>query len=130
MLERYEKNPIEATSAAFNILDMVSLNGSSYDAYFEPTQWSLVHNISDRTVTFKTRGKDTLKLVNINNINFSNLDSIKIFDLDRPDFGDITDKFINFSDDDNKKLIEKITLVQMVLWLRLDRYGYCESTWS
>lgn len=117
MLEQYKNTPIEGTAAAFNILEMASLNGTSYDAYGEPTQWSIVHNLTENIITFKTRGANKMKTININNIDFKTLNSIKYFNMNSLEFGDITSKFIDFTDSNNKSLIEENYYLLWIKWL-------------
>jgi choloylglycine hydrolase len=104
--------------AATQILDAVRMNGSSYDAAVSPTQWMLVHNITDRKITFKTRGEEHLKWIDLNKIDFESLNQIQVFDMDSKEHGDITERFVPYSSDFNASLIYKNYYLLWANWMR------------
>ncbi len=94
MLKQY--NGISNASAidySFKILDNVALDGS----------WSIVYDIKNMEIQFKTASNKTIRKIRVNDFDFSCEQSTLLYDLERNDKEYINSYFINFSAELNKK---------------------------
>ncbi len=81
-----------AVDYSFQILDKVALDGS----------WSIVYDIKNMEIQFKTASNKSLRRIRVNDFSFSCNQNSLIYDLKRKDEGHINSYFINFSSDLNK----------------------------
>jgi penicillin V acylase-like amidase (Ntn superfamily) len=70
------------------------------------TKWSIVYDISQRKIYFKSELNPELKWVNFSNINFSCLSNQLFFNINQGMNGNISKNFIPFSDAVNKRVLE------------------------
>jgi penicillin V acylase-like amidase (Ntn superfamily) len=94
LLKKYEENSTEsAIDYSFKILDNVALDGS----------WSIVYDIKNMEIQFKTASNKTIRKIKVNDFDFSCNSSTLLYDLQRTDKEYINANFINFSAELNKK---------------------------
>ena len=83
---------------AFDILTEVA-QGTS-------TKWSIVYDISNKTIQFKTNRFKQVKSLNFSSFDFNCTATSKVWDMNQAATGDINSKFENFSTDINKRIVE------------------------
>lgn len=94
LVELYdEKNQKNAIQYSFDILDQVKLDGS----------WSIVYDIKNMSVHFNTASDRKEKFFNLNRFDFSCKQRSKVYDLKEDFKGDISDRFVVFSNILNKQ---------------------------
>jgi len=84
---------------SFNILDKV--------AQGDHTKWSIVYDITNKKIYFKTSGHPSIKNFLFSSFDFACSQSSKMAELNQDWTGDIAASFINFSSQKNQKLVEK-----------------------
>ena len=89
------KNPIDF---AFNILKK-----AEQDTY--KTQWSIVYDITDQVIYFRTGNHQAIRYFSLKSFNFSCHTPVKIVDINADLSGDVTEKFINYEYQINRDLI-------------------------
>jgi choloylglycine hydrolase len=101
--------------AAFHLLDAVKLNGSAPDAPFEPTQWSIVYNVTDKIIHLRTRSNPSLRTIDMDKIDFESLKEVLVLDMDQDDDqpleGEISGYLKPYTKTFNKYLVNKNTWV-------------------
>lgn len=91
MINDYKSNqPI--INYSFSILNKVALNGS----------WSIVYDIKNMKIHFKTESNQTIRIIDINSFDFDCKKESMIYDLKLPDSGNIDNLFIPFDSKTNK----------------------------
>ena len=115
MLEAYkpEASP-SAVDYAFDILSSVRANGMGY-MLGEPiyTQWSIVYDIKNLKVYFRTWGNEQIRYFALSSFDFSCKTPIKIFDIQADLSGDVTKKFIDYTEQINRKLLGNTPLLNL-----------------
>lgn len=97
MLTEYkQQSDIPIETYAFQILSSVA-QGS--------TQWSIVYDINNLQVHFKTQQNPVIKTVRLQDFNLNCDTPPKILDLHTQETGDVSRCFVPFSTEDNRKLI-------------------------
>jgi len=105
----------EIHSEAFNILDSVALHAGFGDLFrwvaksIPPTQtfWQVMFDVSELKIYFKTKQNKKNREINLSTFDFSHKTPVKIFDIEKEEAGDISDKFIDYSRADNEKIVKK-----------------------
>jgi len=93
MIESYQANPVGSVIGySFTILDKVALDGS----------WSIVYDIKNGEIHFKTASDQTIRKIDINEFNFDCSEVSKLYDLRLKNTGFINSKFVDFSTELNK----------------------------
>jgi penicillin V acylase-like amidase (Ntn superfamily) len=87
------------TDYAFDILSAV--------AQGDFTKWSIVYDISNKTIQFKTNSYQQVKTVSFSAFDFNCTANSKVWDMNQAGTGNINSLFENFSTAANKKIIEK-----------------------
>ena len=87
------------TDYAFSILDTVSQG--SY------TVWSIVYDISNKQILFKTASHRNIKTIDFSGFNFSCASPSKIFNMNQEGKGDITANFILPNKDLKSKIVNR-----------------------
>jgi choloylglycine hydrolase len=87
------------TDYAFDILSAVSQGNF--------TKWSIVYDISNKTVLFKTNNYQQVKTVNFSAFDFNCTAKAKVWDMNQEGSGNINASFENFSTAANRKIVEK-----------------------
>lgn len=90
----------DSISYAFHVLDKVS-QGSF-------TKWSIVYDLKDYSIHFKTYSNQRIRSINIRSLDYSCKTPVGVIDLDKDLFGDVTDYFIEYKREYNRELIENI----------------------
>lgn len=100
MVQQYQLKDIKtsATDYAFDVLDKVS-QGSW-------TKWSIVYDISNKKIQFKSEGFSTVKTVSFASFDFSCSSVTKMYNINQSGQGEISSTFINYSVEKNKPLLE------------------------
>lgn len=101
MVSQYEQQDINTPviDYSFSILDQVA-QGSH-------TKWSIVYDISHKKILFKTYGFSQIKSVSFSSFDLDCKATAKIFDMNQAQEGDISQSFIDFTQDLNRQLVEK-----------------------
>ncbi|PKN53773.1 MAG: hypothetical protein CVU55_01205 [Deltaproteobacteria bacterium HGW-Deltaproteobacteria-13] len=94
--------PKSATNFAFETLKKVE----SHDV-IGPTVWSIVYDLANLRVSFKTHDNPQIRYFDFSAFDFSCASSGKIFDILSESAGDVSGKFVPYSHQANKKLIMK-----------------------
>ena len=83
---------------AFGILNKVSSG--------DWTKWSIVYDITNRKISFKSHDFTDIKTVSFSSFDFSCASSPKMFDINQNSNGEVSASFKNFSIDDSKPILE------------------------
>ena len=98
MIHGYKNNKrVPIIDYAFEVLADVSQQNS--------TQWSIVYDIKNFSVYFKTLSAQKIKILHLRDFDFSCQTPSKVIDIDTDRPGNISRYFLEFSTDINKKLI-------------------------
>ncbi|MEO5564551.1 MAG: linear amide C-N hydrolase, partial [Chitinophagaceae bacterium] len=105
MIQQYKANPNgkSLVDQSFDILNKVSQG--------DFTKWSIIYDISNKKIWFKTEQFQQLRSLNFSSFDFSCKKESKISDINGPEKGDMSSLLVNFSNDLNQRILEK-TLVQ------------------
>jgi penicillin V acylase-like amidase (Ntn superfamily) len=87
-----------AVDYGFNILNSVSQGNF--------TQWSIVYDIKNRMVYFKTLESSKIKNINLSNSDFSCSNEVKMIDINTSAEGNVDSQMGGYTYDANRKLIE------------------------
>jgi len=93
-------SPKSATEFAFETLKKVE----SHDA-IGPTVWTTVYDLANLRVSFKTYDNPHVRYFDFSAFDFSCASPVKIFDILSRHAGDVSDKFVAYSQPANKNLI-------------------------
>lgn len=114
MLKNYNKKGTKsAVDYAFNILanvqqeqdEMEEIDGVQVRLFSTPTEWSIVYDIKNIRIYFRTLANQKIRYINVNSFDFSCKTPVKILDIQADLSGDVTKKFINYTQQINRKLI-------------------------
>lgn len=83
---------------AFDILDEVSQG--------DYTKWSIVYDLTNKTIQFKTNRFKQIKMVNFSSFDFNCTAKAKVWDMNQAGSGRIDNLFEVFTSDINKKTVE------------------------
>ena len=126
MVKKYDpkvaKTPIDF---AFDILESV--------AHYSYTQWSIVYDVKDLSVYFRTLDNQRTRYFDLKSFDLSCGTPVKVLDINTSLAGDITDKFIDYTYQINRNLVgeafKKTPVLSAVPVYALDmRSKYPEST--
>jgi penicillin V acylase-like amidase (Ntn superfamily) len=97
MLERYDGNASQAVDYAFAILREVAQNG---------TQWSIVYDLKNKTIAYKTRANGDLRRVELGRFDYSCSPTRLCADIE----ADVKSpsEFEAYTDEGNAKLIDRV----------------------
>jgi len=114
MLERYDtKTTQSAVDYAFDILKNVS-QGSVEEADGElirsiiATEWSIVYDIKNLRIHFRTLENQEIRHIDIKHFDFSCKTPVKVFDIQSEQSGDVTKKFIDYSQHVNQASVKNV----------------------
>jgi len=101
MIQEYKAKPEgkSLVDQSFDILNKVSQ--SDY------TKWSIVYDISDKKIYFKTEKFQQVKSVSFSFFNFSCNTASKVLDMNRAEQGNMSTYFANYSTTTNNLILEK-----------------------
>lgn len=93
MIESFQENPSGSViDYSFSILDKVALDGS----------WSIVYDIKNMEIHFKTASNQTIRKIGINEFNYNCSKASQLYDLRLKKSGFINADFVDFSAELNK----------------------------
>ena len=100
MVEKFRLEDIKTpvVDYAFSILDKVSQN--------DWTKWSIVYDITNKKISFKSHDFTTIKTVSFSSFDFSCSFSSKMYNLNQNTTGDVSSLFKSFSIEESKPLLE------------------------
>ena len=100
MVKDYDPKTTKAPiDYAFDILESVG-----HDAY---TQWSIVYDVKNLSVYFRTLGNQSIRHFSLKSFDFSCATPVRVLDVNTELSGDITDKFIDYIYQINRNLIRE-----------------------
>lgn len=104
MVKQFEENKISAslTDHAFDILNKV--------AQGDHTKWSIVYDLKNKVIRFKTRDFNSIKLVRFSAFDFSCSIGSKAFNMNQTGKDDVSTSFILFNKELNREIVEKACL--------------------
>lgn len=94
------EGPLEGTApvdAAFDLLARV--------AQGEYTQWSIVYDIANRRVHFRTRAHSDVRWIDLAKLDFDCASPVRVIDLNAPFAGDVTDRLVDYTLAANRTLL-------------------------
>lgn len=98
MVRQYSDSQAEnIVDYAFDILESVSQK--------KGTKWSIVYDIKNLTIHFKTYDMPRIKTVNLKDFDFSCQTPSRVIDIDADKSGDVSSYFVEYSTEINRKLI-------------------------
>jgi choloylglycine hydrolase len=101
-VRQYYKNKPEAIiDYSFDILESVCFDPQSKFS----TKWSIVYDIENMKIYFKTLAHPAIKTIEINNLDFTCGQSSPVLDMAIEEAGDVTDDFIDYTTEMNRDLI-------------------------
>jgi choloylglycine hydrolase len=86
------------TDYAFNILEEV--------AQGDFTKWSIVYDITNKTIQFKTNRFLQIKTISFSAFDFNCSATAKVWDMNQKGSGSVNTLFQNFNNDINKRIVE------------------------
>jgi len=112
MLERYDvKTTKSAVDYAFDILKKVAVVGPM------ATEWSIVYDIINLRIHFRTLDNQEIRHINLKRFNLSCIEPVKFFDIQADQSGDVTKKFIDYTQEINQTLIGNAFKETVWTWL-------------
>ncbi len=104
MIQKYDpKTSGPAIDYAIDILSSVTQQKTN----FSPTQWSIVYDIPNLTVYFRTIGNDKLRYFNLSSFDFSCTTPVTALDVNADLSGDVSSSFIDYTADMGRELLKK-----------------------
>ncbi len=88
----------DAVAAAFSVLD--SVHGSD-------SQWNIVYDPVRMRIHFRTLANKKIKSIDFSRFETSCSTAVKVLDIDADAEGDVTARFVPYTDDANRKLVER-----------------------
>lgn len=123
MVKKFNENPIgSSVDYSFSILDKVALDGS----------WSIVYDIKNGEIHFKTASNSSIRQLKIDSFDFSCTEVSQLYDLQGENAGSIQSFFVDYSSDLNQRKFNaavksnQITLPREVLNMFLRYEETCE----
>lgn len=101
MIQQYKANPEgkSLVDQSFAILDKVSQG--------DYTKWTIVYDISDKKIYFKTEKFQQLRSISFSSFNFSCNTASKVLDINRTEQGNMSSYFADYSTGINNLILEK-----------------------
>ena len=93
-----DKTDVPATDYAFDILEKVAQGNF--------TKWSIVYDLTNKTIQFKTNRFKQVKSINFSSFDFNCTASSKVWDMNQPQKGNVASLFQNFNEVINKRIVE------------------------
>lgn len=97
--EKQPKTEKEAVSYAFNVLSDVAQKGY--------TQWSIVYDQKRGMIYFRSQQNPAIKSINAKSFDYACGSAVKNFDVNSKESGDVTGKFVDYTREANRNLIER-----------------------
>jgi choloylglycine hydrolase len=116
MLKAYKpKASPSAVDYSFDILSSIKPPNGMADMLGKPiyTQWSIVYDIKNLKVYFRTWGNEQIRYFDLSSFDFSCKTPIKVLDIQADLSGDVTKKFIDYTQQINRKLLGNTPLLNL-----------------
>ncbi len=114
MINKYDENSLKPTKDyAFEILTNVSVGTVEEIIDGVPirsaaaTEWSIVYDMKNLRIYFRTFNNKNIRCINLDSLDFSCKTPVKVQDIQKDLFGDISDKFVNYTYKINRDMVEK-----------------------
>ena len=111
MVSMYDpENNMSPIDYAFDILKRVSwsMDGNwNGVAFTSTTRWSIVYDQRNMHIYFRTHGNPKIRVIRLASFDFSCQTPVQILDITADLLGDVSAKFVNYTQQDNRNLIEK-----------------------
>jgi penicillin V acylase-like amidase (Ntn superfamily) len=100
MIEQYKqaKTNKPLVDYSFDILEKV--------AQGDFTKWSIVYDITNRKIYFKTSDHAQQKMISMNDFNYACSTQPKSYNINQDDRGDVSKRFVAFNNEANKKMLK------------------------
>ncbi len=115
MIKKFNaKTQKPAVDYAFEILENVAI-GTIEDTDGVPaispmaTEWSVVYDIKNLRVYFRTFENKKIRYINISSFDFSCKTPVKVLDIQEDLSGDVASKFVNYTYEINRDMVRKAT---------------------
>jgi choloylglycine hydrolase len=109
MLKNYDpKTSKPIVDYAFDILKNVAvggIDGMQVQYYGITTQWSIVYDIKNLRIYFRTFANQKIRYINLKSFDFSCKTPVKVLDIQTDLSGNVTNNFIDYTQQVNRKLI-------------------------
>lgn len=106
MLKNYEPRTSQSLiDYAFKILETVAMKHTREML----NQWSIVYDLGNLCIYFRTRNNRKLRLINLKALPFSCLTPTKVLDIEKKLSGDVTHKFVDYTYQINRRMFETAT---------------------
>ena len=89
----------EAIDYAFETLENVAQSGS--------TQWSIVYDQARRVIRFRSRQQRSIKTIDTSKLDYRCESPVRYFDINAAGTGDVTPRFLDYTNHANRDLIER-----------------------
>ncbi len=101
MVQMFEENEVSkpVVDFAFDVLDTV------YQKEF--TKWSIVYDLKNKKIYFRTSGYSAIKELSFNSYDFQCPAVSKVLNMNQPLTGNVDSYFTPFSDEINRKILDK-----------------------
>ncbi len=114
MIGRYDrKTSKSAVDYAFDILKSVEVIGDV------ATEWSIVYDIKNLRIHFRTLENQNIRHVDLKHFDFSCQTPVKVYDIQTDQSGNVTKKFIDYTQQINQQLVRNA--FEKTVWTRLMR---------
>ena len=101
LLYKYSADkPTDPVGYTFNVLGIVS-QGSF-------TKWSIVYDIKNLAIYFRTYSNQKIRHIALQHFDFSCKSSVLVLNINNDLSGDVTDSFLEYTQEDNRLLVENI----------------------
>jgi len=107
MLKKY--NPANSKSGldyAFDIMKEVSWSSSIGDGMTMNSIWSIVYDVNNLRIYFRTLENQKIRTVDLNSFDFSCSKPVKVLDLNTQISGNVTNKFTDYTQQTNQVLVK------------------------
>ena len=112
MIKKYDpKNLTSAVDYAFDILNNVAAVGPI------ATEWSIVYDIKNLRIHFRTLENQKIRHIDLAHFDFSCKTPVKVFDIQGDQSGDVTKKFMNYTQQRNQQLVRNAFEKTAWTWL-------------
>lgn len=101
MVQQYQTagSRLPLVDYSFNILQQV--------AQGDYTKWSIVYDISNKAIFFKTLNNTAVKRIAMDQFKFEPSATALSFNMNQPMSGDVSKKFVAFAHDENKRMLQQ-----------------------
>lgn len=110
MLQDYDANAITSPlDFSFKMLGSISWKEERSIGQFNilmETKWSIVYDVNRLHIYFRTNNSRNIRKINLRSFNFTCTTPVKVLDINEPSSGDVTNEFIDYTQQTNTDLIK------------------------